>query len=103
MLGGAGVVGLVVGSVLGLVSKGAYDHALQTECGNNPNGCSPQGIQDGRSAHGQAAASTVAFVAGAALLGGGALLYFTAPTPSAVGVSPTVGTNGAGLSVVGSW
>ncbi len=103
VLGGAGVVGLVVGSVLGLVSKGAYDHALQTECGNNPNGCSPQGIQDGRSAHGQAAASTVAFVTGGALLGGGALFYFTAPTPDAVGVAPTAGTTGAGLSIVGSW
>jgi hypothetical protein len=103
VLGVAGVVGLVVGSVLGLVSKSTYSHALQTECGNNPNGCSPQGIQDGRSAHGQAAASTVAFVAGAALLGGGVLFYFTAPTPSAVGVSPTVGTTGAGLSIVGSW
>jgi len=102
VLGGAGVVGLVVGSVLGLVSKSSYDHALQTECGNNPNGCSTQGVQDGQGAHGQAAASTVAFVAGAALLGAGAVLYFTAPKAS-VSVGTTVGTQRTGLVVTGVW
>ena len=100
--GGAGVVGLVVGSVLGLVSKSSYDHALQTECGNNPNGCSPQGMQDGQSAHGQAAASTVAFVAGGVLLGAGAVLYFTAPK-SSVSVGTTVGPERAGIVVTGAW
>jgi hypothetical protein len=102
VLGGAGVVGLAVGSVLGLVSKSSYDHALQTECGHNPNGCSPQGIQDGQSAHGQAAASTVAFVAGGVLLGAGAVLYFTAPKAS-VCVGTTVGTERAGFVVSGAW
>ncbi len=101
-VGGAGVVGLVIGSVLGLVSKSAYDHALQTECGNNPNGCSPQGVQDGKSAHSQAAASTVAFVAGGVLIGAGAVLYFTAPK-SSVSVGTTVGREQAGLVVTGVW
>jgi hypothetical protein len=102
VVGGAGVVGLAIGSVLGLVSKSSYDHALQTECGNNPNGCSPQGIKDGQSAHGQATASTVAFVAGTALLGAGAALYFTVPTAS-VSVGTTVGAERAGIMVVGAW
>jgi hypothetical protein len=102
VLGGAGVVGLVVGSVLGLVSKSSYDHALQTECGNNPSGCSTQGVQDGNSAHGQAAASTVAFVAGGVLLGAGAVLYFTAPKAS-VSVGTTVGAERAGIMVGGVW
>jgi hypothetical protein len=102
VLGGAGVVGLVVGSVLGLVSKSTYDHALQTECGGNPNGCSPQGIKEGQSAHGQATASTVAFVAGAVLLGAGGVLYFTAPKAS-VGVGTTVGAERAGIVVTGRW
>ena len=101
-VGGAGVVGLVIGSVLGLVSKSSYDHALQTECGNNPSGCSPQGIQDGQSAHGQATASTVAFVAGIALLGAGGVLYFTAPKAS-VNVGTTVGSDRAGVVVTGAW
>lgn len=102
-VGGVGVVGLVIGSVLGLVSKSNYDHALQAECGNNPNGgCSPEGIADGKSAHGQAAASTVAFVAGGALLAGGAVLYFTAPRTS-VSVGTAVGSGRAGIVVVGAW
>jgi serine/threonine-protein kinase len=103
-VGGAGVVGLVIGSVLGLVSKSSYDHALQTECGNSANGCSPQGIQDGQSAHGQATASTVAFVAGGLLLAGGAVLYFTAPKTSGVVVGAgSFGTSGTGMIVGGSW
>ncbi|MGH7297597.1 MAG: tetratricopeptide repeat protein, partial [Polyangiaceae bacterium] len=103
VVGGAGVVGLVVGSVLGLVAKSSYDHALQTECGNNPNGgCSQQGIADGKSAHGQAAASTVAFVAGGALLATGAVLYFTAPK-ARVTVGATMATQRTGLVVSGVW
>ena len=102
VIGGAGVVGLAVGSVVGLVSKSSYDHALQTECGGNPSACSSQGIQDGKSAHGQATASTVAFVAGGMLLGAGAVLYFTAPRAS-VSVGTTVGTERAGLVVMGAW
>ncbi|MGH7297912.1 MAG: hypothetical protein ACRELB_23430, partial [Polyangiaceae bacterium] len=83
--------------------KSSYDHALQTECGNNPNGgCSPQGISDGKSAHGQAAASTVAFVAGGALLGAATVLYFTAPKAS-VTVGTTVGSERAGILVTGAW
>jgi hypothetical protein len=101
-VGGAGVVSIVIGSVLGLVSKSSYDHALQTECGNNPSACSPQGVQDGKSAHGQAAASTVAFVAGGVLLGAGAMLYFTAPKAS-VSVETTVGPERAGIVVTGAW
>jgi hypothetical protein len=100
-LGGAGVVAVVVGSIMGLVSKSTYDHALGTECANNPNACSAQGAQDGQTAHGQATASTVGFVAGFALLGGGAALYFTAP--HGLSVSPTFGSDGAGLQARGSW
>jgi hypothetical protein len=102
VVGGAGIVGLAVGSLLGLVSKSSYDHALQTECGNNPSGCSPQGVTDGQSAHGQAAGSTVAFVAGGVLLAAGAVLYFTAPTAS-VSVGTTVGAERAGIVVTGVW
>lgn len=101
-LGGAGIVGLVVGGVLGLASKSTYSHALQTECGNNPNGCSPQGIHDGQSAHGQAAASTAMFVVGGVLLGAGAVLWVTAARVP-VGVGATVGSDRAGLIVAGGW
>jgi hypothetical protein len=101
--GGAGVAGLVVGGVFALVSKSTYDHALHDECSNNPNTCSPQGAQDGRTAHTQATVSTVGFIAGGALLAAGAVLYFTSPRGTSVEVAPSVGTNGAGLAVRGLW
>ncbi len=99
-LGGAGIIGVLVGSVFSLVSKSTYDHALSSECGNNASACSTQGAQDGQTAHGQATVSTIGFVAGLALLGGGATLYFTAPHGLSVG--PTVGSR-AGLQVRGAW
>lgn len=101
-LGGAGVVGLVVGSVFGLVSKSTYDNAFH-ECHDNPNACSPQGAQDGQTAHTQATISTVGFIAGGALLAGGAVLYFTAPKAGAVEIAPSVGSKDAGLTVRGIW
>jgi len=101
VLGGAGVVSVVIGSILGLVSKSTYDHAFSSECGSNANTCSAQGAQDGQTAHGQATASTASFVAGLALLGGGAALYFTAPHGLSVGT--TVGSDGAALQVRGAW
>jgi hypothetical protein len=103
VVGGAGVVGLVVGGVFGLVSKSTYNNAFQNECGSNPNACSQQGAQDGQTAHSQATISTVGFIAGGVLLAGGAVLYFTAPKGGSVGVAPTVGTTGGGLSVTGAW
>jgi serine/threonine-protein kinase len=103
VVGGAGVVGVVIGGVFGLISKSTYNNAFQNECGSKPSGCSTQGAQDGQSAFSQAIISTVGFVAGAALLAGGAVIYFTAPKGGGVAVTPTVGTAGGGLSVVGAW
>lgn len=102
-VGGAGVVGLVVGSVFGLVAKSTYDNALQNGCHGNPNGCSQQGEQDGQTAHTQATISTVGFIAGGVLLGTGAVLYFTAPRAGAVEIAPAVGSNDAGVTVRGIW
>lgn len=103
VIGGAGVVGLVIGSVFGLISKSTYDHAFHSECGSNPSACSPQGAQDGQTAHGQATVSTVGFVAGGVLLAAGAIVYLTAPKVGTIGVAPAVGSNAAGLMVGGPW
>jgi hypothetical protein len=101
VVGGVGVAGVVVGSIFGIVSKSKYDHAW-TECNMSASCTSPQGVSDGSTAHTQAAVSTVAFIAGGVLIGGGALLYFTAPK-AGVTVSPTVGLRSAGVGVNGSW
>ncbi len=103
VVGGAGVMGLVIGGVFGLVSKSTYNNAFQNECSSKPNGCSSQGAQDGQTAFSQATISTVGFVTGTALLAGGAVLYFTAPKGGSVAVSPTVGTNGGGFSLLAVW
>jgi hypothetical protein len=105
-VGGAGVIGLVVGSIFGIVAKNTYDGATSrcAQSGSSPpSGCPGDALSAGNNtAHQQATVSTVGFVAGAALLTGGAILYFTAPK-AGVAVAPTVGTNGGGLSVLGTW
>jgi serine/threonine-protein kinase len=102
-LGGAGVVGLLVGGILGVVAKATYDHALGSECGNNPSTCSSQGVQDGHTAHSQATVATAGLIAGVAMLGGGAYLYFAATAAGGVSVGPDVGNSNAGVSVRGHW
>jgi hypothetical protein len=102
VLGGAGAAGIVLGSIFGIVAKSTYDHAW-SECGSDPRGCTPQGVHDGQTAHEQATVSTVAFVAGALLLGGGAALYLTAPKGQSVAVAPGVSLNGAGLRIKAVW
>jgi hypothetical protein len=104
VVGGVGAAGVVVGSVFGILAKATYDHALNSpsECNHSTSNCQGQGVPDGKTAHSQATVSTIAFIAGGALLGGGALLYFTAPK-AGVTVSPTVGVRSAGVGVNGSF
>jgi hypothetical protein len=106
-LGGAGVVGLVVGSAFGLVSKSTYGGALTSQCGPprfaTETTCSATGVKDVNSANTQATVSTVGFIASAVLLGGGALLYFTAPRAARVTVGPTVGAGTAGVTLRATW
>jgi hypothetical protein len=100
--GGAGVAGIAVGAIFGVLSKGTYDDA-KTHCPAGPASCDAQGVQGGDSAHTQATVSTVGFVAGAVLLGGGAALYLTAPKSGQVSLAPAVGATSAGLNVRGAW
>lgn len=74
----AGVVGLGLGAVFGLQASSNWSDAKE-ECQAFPYGCSQEGLNLKSSASSQATLSTVGFIAGAALLGAGAVLYFTAP------------------------
>ena len=96
-LGGVGAAGVIAGGVLGVLAKTTYDGALRSECSGKVSACNPQGISDGSTAHTEALVSTVGFIAGAALLAGGAYLYFTAPRDKglAVGASTTPGVRPA--------
>ncbi len=89
VVGGAGVLGIVVGSVLGIVAKSTYDSAVSSDCGGDASHCSSTGLSHISSAHGQAAASTGSFVAGGVLAATGVTLFVTAR--QAVIVAPTSG------------
>ncbi len=100
VIGGAGVVGLVLGSVFAVVAKSTYGGAQGHGC---PNACTNAGYSQGQSAYAEATAATVGLIAGGALLVGGAILYFTAPKGGRLSVGPAVSATGAGLRVAGSW
>jgi hypothetical protein len=102
LVGGAGLAAVAVGSVFGFLSKSTYNDA-QSHCPNGNNSCDPQGVQGGNTAYNQALISDVALIGGAVLLAGGAVLYFTAPSGSRVGVTPAVGAHSAGLTLGAAW
>ncbi len=100
-VGGAGGAGIVLGAILGLAAKSTYDHAFNAECpGGNTHNCTPQGVSDWQQVQSEAALSTFAFIAGGALLAGGAAIYFLTPSAS-VTVSPTLAYHGGGIGVGG--
>jgi hypothetical protein len=81
VLGGAGVAGVVVGGVFGALTITSWGSA-NGECPTHA-GCSSQASQDRSNALSFATVSTVAFVAGGALLVGGLTVYLTAPKDAA--------------------
>jgi hypothetical protein len=106
-LGGAGVVGLGVGTVFGLLSGTAWGNA-KSACGGDASHCA--NVSSGQSfrstAETDATVSTVAFIGGGALLVAGAALFFTAPQPEgragvAVRAVPSVGPGQAGVALNG--
>lgn len=102
-VGALGVVGLGVGSFLGLRAKSQYDDALANEC-SAARVCTPEGGTQVDDAEGTATLSTVLFIAGGAALAGGAVLYFTAPdAKSEVGLSVQGGPLGASVDVKGAF
>jgi hypothetical protein len=103
-LGGTGVAFLVAGATLGLVAKSKYDRAIGSECqSRDPHQCSSQGASDGATAHVDAAASTVAFIAGAALAAASTYVVLTLPGGARAAVSATADARAAGLTVAGQW
>ncbi len=77
-LAGAGVVGIALGAVFGLVAMDQNNRAIDGGCDND--GCnSADGSELTDQALTSATVSTVAFAVGGVLLAGGAVLYFTAP------------------------
>jgi hypothetical protein len=103
-LAGAGVVGVAIGSVLGLSAKSTYDGAFDSgACGKATKQCSADGQSKVDDAHSKATVATIVFVAGVALAAGGAVLYLTAPSAKRrVGLAPVLTPAGGGLVLGGA-
>jgi hypothetical protein len=107
ILGAAGLVTVTIGAILGTNASSSWSSA-RAECGS-PTSCPNynQAVADHDSATSAATLSTIGFLTGAALLAGGAALYFTAPTESpnrittGVRVAPTMSQAGGGMTLVG--
>lgn len=105
-VGGAGLVGVVLGAAFGIDAIKTYDAALATCENENPTLCTFEGVGLQRDASRSALVSTVAISVGAAALAGGVLLYFLAPANEPAASVPKVGAwvdaNGAFFSLGGA-
>jgi hypothetical protein len=96
--GGLGVVGLGVGTVVGVIALSKKSDA-QNVC---PNDCPTEdGVNKWNDATSTGNISTIALIVGGVGVVGGAVLWFTAPSGSSS--SPQVGLGLGGLQVKGTW
>ncbi len=79
VLGGAGIVGVGLGTFFGLRASSKWSDAKE-QCTDYPYGCGTDGTDLRSSARSAGNVSTIAFVAGGALLATGVVLYLTAPS-----------------------
>jgi hypothetical protein len=104
-VGGAGVAGLIVGSIFGAVASSKWS-AAKNDCGA---GCGPTAPaqSEKNTASSDATISTVAFVVGGALAAGGVVLYLTAPSRTASGtglqLTPSIGARSEGIVLRGGF
>jgi serine/threonine-protein kinase len=97
VIGAAGIVGLGIGTYFGLSAKSKNDEASE-HC-RAENLCTARGLELDDEARDAATASTIAFIAGGALLTAGVVLFVTAPDGSRREISlraePAARGNGA--------
>lgn len=79
VLGGVGVVGVGLGAYFGVRSFSKWSDAKDA-CSDYPYDCGTEGTDLRASASSAGTTSTIAFIAGGALLATGVVLYLTAPT-----------------------
>lgn len=108
-VGAAGVVGVVIGSVFGARAFSTWSDAKQNHCGGGTV-CDEEGLALGDRARSAGTVSTVAFVAGGALVAGGVALWLTAPSPRdapstkrGLFVAPRLGVGAAGADLGGTF
>lgn len=77
-VGGAGVLAMGTGLVLGLVAKGNYDDA-RAQCTSAPHFCPSSAVSSANGAYSLATGATVAFIVGAAMAAAGGALILLSP------------------------
>jgi hypothetical protein len=99
--GGAGVVGLGVGTIFGIVAASKWS-ATRSDCSYGAT-CPSYGeaVSDHSATVNAATLSTIGFVAGGALLAAGVALYFTAPHMPKADSAPAVGLGPGTLTIQG--
>ncbi len=108
VVGGVGVAGIVAGSIFGAMA-GSKASAAKRECvpvSNCQANTNPAAGSDMNTAGTFADVSTVAFVAGGALVATGVVLYLVGrPKASAAALqwTPTVVAHGGGMGFSGAW
>ena len=103
VVGGAGVVGLLVGALSASKSFSAWSSA-KTECASTATCGSGSAAQnDKTTATTWATISDVGFIAAGVLVAGAAVVWFTAPSGAQVQVAPTASADGGGLLVRGTF
>ena len=112
-LGGAGVLGVGVGATLGLLASSAWS-SVKSACGpGGPAACIPNTSQasvtsEQNTAKTDGTISTVAFIAGGAILAAGTVVFLWGghggeDTPAQVALTPSFGPGQAGLVLRGGF
>jgi hypothetical protein len=99
VVAGVGVVGAIVGTVFGVISFSKVNEADKECAPPDRTLCTARGLDASDAATSAGNVSTVAFIAGGALIAGGLALYFTAPTGRPVAVTPSATVGGAWLGL----
>ena len=84
---GAGGLALAAGGILALVAASNYD-AAAAHCSNGTKGCDPNSVTAANDAYDTAAIATVTMIAGAVLVGTGALLVLLSPSEKKLARAP---------------
>ena len=109
MAGGAGILGMGIGTVLALGAKSTFNES-DSHCTGNQ--CDPDGVDIRKSAVGKGNVATAVFLIGTAALVGGGILWLTAPSGAASSASPStakasraprVGLGPGGIAIGGVW
>lgn len=109
-VGGAGVIGVVLGTIFGVKAIGKKSDADAACQPNAPTLCEAAGFALRHEEKSAGTISTISFIAGGVALAGGVVLFMTAPSGSAkkseamrFEVKPAVAGGDMGLTFRGSW